>query len=108
MNWGASKSLTLTLSNTGANTATGLRYAFANLPGAVVPGNYAFGPGVSGWGTCPAAGGSLAAGASCTLIVKYSSSCTGGSNNGNFSISGTNFPTRVTPVTATTRATGTC
>ena len=99
---------TLTLSNTGANAASGLGYAFANPAGAVVRGSYGFSPGAAGWGTCPAAGGSLAAGASCTVIVKYAADCTGGSNNGTLSITGANFTTLAIPVTAATKSTGTC
>jgi hypothetical protein len=108
VNKGATKNLTLTVSNTGAGTATGLAYAFANPSGAVVQGSYAFAPGVAGWGTCPAAGGSLAAGASCTLIVQYAASCTGGTNNGDLTLSGANFTAAVTRLTAATRSTGSC
>lgn len=96
------------MSNTGAKAALGLGYAFANPPNTVVQVSNTFGPGVSDWGTCPVVAGSLAAGASCTLIVRYSASCTGGSNDGGLSITGTNLTTRVTPVSAATRSTGNC
>jgi len=105
---GLSKSLTLTLSNTGGNGATGLGYAFANPAGAVVRGGYVYAPGGSGWGTCPAAGGTLAAGASCTVIVRYEADCTGGSNNGTLSISGANFSTLAVALTAATSSSGVC
>lgn len=74
----------------------------------MVQGNYAFAPCVSSWGTYLAAGGSLAAGAGCMIIMTYWASCTGGSNDGGLSIIGTNFTTRVTSVSAATRSTGNC
>jgi hypothetical protein len=82
----ASKSITFT--NSGAVAATGLAYAFSSGTSAV--GDF------SGWpGTCPAAGGSLAAGASCTYSVTYSANCTAGSRGGSLRVSGANFTTLV-------------
>jgi hypothetical protein len=53
-------------------------------------------------GTCPAAGGSLAPGASCTYVVSYESNCGAGNRIGSLTITGANFPSVSVSLSATT------
>jgi hypothetical protein len=93
---------TLTITNTSATAALTLAYAVTYTSGSSINGSYTTG------GTCPAAGGSLAAGASCTRTVRYRADCTGGSRNANWTISGSNFTALVVPLTASTSSSGIC
>jgi hypothetical protein len=98
------KTLSLTLTNTGTVAANGLSYAIAYTGGTAGVGDY-----TRNGGTCPAAGGSLAAGASCTMSVTYVSGCTAGTRPGTLTINGTNLTAaRVVTLTASTSSTSTC
>jgi hypothetical protein len=95
------KTLSLTLTNSGATAATNLNYALSYTGTA---GNY-----TRSSGTCPAVGGALAAGASCTMSVMYSSNCVGGSVSGKFTISSANLTNAlVVNLFAGTSSTGIC
>jgi FG-GAP-like repeat/Abnormal spindle-like microcephaly-assoc'd, ASPM-SPD-2-Hydin len=91
----------VTITNSGTVAATGMGYAITaggGFPGYTVSR-----------GTCPAAGGMLAAGASCTLSVAFESSCSGGSYNGTLSIMSANLSAaRTVSLTASVRTTGIC
>lgn len=100
VNKGGFRVRSLTITNASAVPATGLSYG-------------ATGGGSRGWyyvgaGTCPATGGTLAAGASCTLTVEFDAACIGGAANGTLTTGGTNFTPLVTPLTASTSSTGVC
>jgi hypothetical protein len=94
-------SRSVAITNSGSVAATNLGYAITlggGSPGYTV-----------GAGTCPSAGGTLAAGATCNLVVHFEASCTGGSRNGTLSITSANLPTAKTvSLTATVRTTGIC
>jgi hypothetical protein len=95
------KTLSLTLTNSGTAAATNLNYALASLGTA---GRYS-----RTQGTCPATGGTLAAGGNCTLTVSYDSYCTGGSVPGTLTISSPNLASAlVVNLTAATSSTGVC
>lgn len=98
---GSSQTRSLTLTNTGAVTATGLAYAISYTATSTIGNHF-----VSG-GTCPAAGGSLAAGSSCTLIVTFGANCTGGTRNGTLTISG-NFSAIPVALNASVTSAGSC
>ncbi|WP_159445433.1 choice-of-anchor D domain-containing protein [Rhizobacter sp. OV335] len=98
------RNLTLTLSNTGNVAATGLQYAIATSGGSFDSGSYGAGTGI----TCPAAGGSLAAGASCTYAVRFLAGCTGGSRSGTLTISTAGTTPLVVSLTGSTNGTGIC
>ena len=100
---GIGKNLTLTVSNTGSAAATGLAYTIGYTSGSVQQGPY-----LRNGGTCPTAGGSLAAGSSCTVVVRYEAGCTGGTRNGTYTTSGSNFASLVTTMTASTQSSGIC
>jgi hypothetical protein len=75
---------TVTITNSGTVAATSIGYAITSgggFPGYSVAN-----------GTCPAVGGTLAAGASCTVSVTFEASCAGGSFNGTLSVSSANLP----------------
>jgi hypothetical protein len=92
------KTLPLTLTNTGTVAATGMAYAIAYTGGSIAMGDYSV-----SIGTCPAAGGSLAAGATCSMSVRYSTGCTAGSRPGTLTISGSNLSaSRTLSMTAST------
>jgi hypothetical protein len=82
------KTLVLTITNTGAFAATGLTYT-RTYTGPSYQSLY--GTFTVAYGTCPAAGGSLAPGASCNLQVTYTTTCNSGSRNANLTIAGTNL-----------------
>jgi hypothetical protein len=84
------RTLSLTLTNIGGLAATGLSYTltYAN-PAMVSAGGYTI-----THGTCPAPAGSLAAGASCTMTIRYDAYCNtsfGGTRNGTLAVGGTNL-----------------
>lgn len=98
---GLSKELSVTLTNTGSLTASGLVTAtFTYTSGSAVIGSYA-----KSGGTC---GTTLAAGASCTVKIIYDAVCTGGTRNGNVALSGGNFTTVSVALTASTSSSGVC
>src|SRR5262249_45547701 len=99
VNKNALKDLVLTLSNTSAVAATGLTYSFS--------GTYAAYYSRVG-GTCPAAGGTLAGNASCTVTVEDAAGCTAGIRNATLNTTGANFPVVATNLTATTGTSGVC
>ena len=92
---------TLTLSNTGSATATGLDYVVSYTATSTIGEHYRSG------GTCPSSGGSLAAGASCTVIVAFAANCSGGTRNGTFNITG-NFSALAVPLNASVSSSGSC
>lgn len=98
------RNLTLTLSNTGSVAVTGLQYAIAAAAGSSAAGDYVTGSGI----TCPATGGSLPAGASCTYAVSYLAACTGGSRSGTLTISAAGQTPLVVALSASTSSTGIC
>jgi hypothetical protein len=95
----ASKSTTFT--NNGTIPATNFSVLLKQTSGSDV-GTY------SGSGTC---GSTLAVGASCTFDVTYKASCTNSTSdpvNGTVTASGSNFPSAVTTLSASTITVGTC
>jgi hypothetical protein len=93
--------LSLTLTNTGGLTATGLLpRTFSYTSGTINQGSYS-----NAGGTC---GTTLAAGASCSVDVLYDAVCTGGTRNGSMTVSGSNFPSVVVNLTAATQSSGMC
>ncbi|HYD81967.1 MAG TPA: S8 family serine peptidase [Paucimonas sp.] len=98
VNKGYSKTLSVTITNTGAHTANGMSYSAQRTSGTA--GAY-----YRSGGTCSS---SLAAGASCTVSVTYEAFCTGGGVAGKLTVSGLNFDTTVTTLGATTNSLGVC
>jgi hypothetical protein len=97
----ASKQLSLTLTNTGGASATGMvTRTIAHTTGSFDQGQY-----VNAGTSC---GTTLAAGASCTVSVQYDALCTGGARNGTVTLSGSNFPAVVVNLTASTSSSGFC
>jgi FG-GAP-like repeat/Abnormal spindle-like microcephaly-assoc'd, ASPM-SPD-2-Hydin len=92
---------TVTITNSGTVAATSIGYAITSgggFPGYSVAN-----------GTCPAVGGTLAAGASCTVSVTFEASCAGGSFNGTLSVSSANLPIpKTVALSASVRSTGIC
>jgi ribosomal protein L30E len=86
---------TLTVTNTGSSTAS-------NWSVSVTSFFYRDG------GTCPANGGSLAAGSSCTVRVAFDAGCFGVTRSGSVTIAGANFSSLVVPVSATVTSSGVC
>lgn len=98
---GSTTTRTLTLTNTGSVTATGLNYAVSYTTTSSIGDHYLSG------GTCPGSGGSLAAGASCTVIVAFAANCSGGTRNGTLNVTG-NFSALAVPLNASVTSSGTC
>jgi Salmonella virulence plasmid 65kDa B protein/FG-GAP-like repeat len=101
INQGSSVSKTLTVTNSGSVAATGLQYLVST--NRVDLGEYS----LTGK-TCPAAGGSLAAGASCNLTFQYVSYCGSGTGSGSIVVSGSNFSAVTTTASVTLKTTGVC
>lgn len=98
---GLSRELSITLTNSGSLTATGLvTTTFTYTSGTFNQGSYA-----KSGGTC---GTTLAPGASCTVTIIYNAVCTGGTRNGNVALSGSNFSAVSVGLTAATSSSGTC
>jgi len=102
---GLSQTKTITLSNSGGAAATGLSYTIPSSTSKI-------GQFDGGAGTCPAAGGSLAVGTSCTYTVTYSGLCSGttssaGTRSGSLVVAGSNFTSVTISLTGTTLS-GSC
>ena len=95
---------TVTVSNTGTLAAT-LTWPLAYTGGTVARGGYST-SGLIG-ATC-VSGGSLAAGASCVIAIRFIAGCEAGSRNGQIDIQGSNFTTVPVTLTASTSSSGVC
>ncbi|KNZ32391.1 MAG: hypothetical protein AD742_11465 [Methylibium sp. NZG] len=95
--------LTMTLTNSGTGTASGLTFGIAYTSGTTAVGMYQ-----QVGGTC-AAGGSIGPNSSCTVVMRYLATCgtASGPRNGTLTTSGSNFTAVVTTLTAGT-GTGVC
>ncbi len=82
----ASSTSNVTVTNTGQGTATNLNWPLQYTSGTATIGAFP----IHG-GTC-VSGGSLAAGASCTIGVSYSGNCTAGNRTATLTVQGNNFP----------------
>jgi FG-GAP-like repeat/Abnormal spindle-like microcephaly-assoc'd, ASPM-SPD-2-Hydin len=95
---------TVTVKNSGTVAATNMRYSVNPIFTDEVQGGYTITN-----GTCPAYGGTLAAGASCTVSVTFTSTCVGGARNGTLSIGSANLSTALTvSLSATVSQAGIC
>jgi hypothetical protein len=89
---GGMRTMSVTVSNAGSQTANGMSYAVKRTSGLV--GNYSIAS-----QTC---GASLAPGGSCTVSITYTATCNAGAVYGQFTASGTNFNTATTSLSAGT------
>jgi hypothetical protein len=98
-------SMSVTIQNSGGLAATGLNYTVTPTTG--TNAYYSVNR-----GTCPVAGGSLAAGASCALTVTFTTQCVfsfGVTVTGTLTISGSNLTaSRTVPLTGSTSADNSC
>jgi hypothetical protein len=86
----------LTVTNTGSAAAV-ITWTKTDISGSSLNGTYS-----------TTACATLAAGATCTVNVRYAASCSGGSRNVNLSAQGANFTTVTVPLTASTSSLGAC
>jgi hypothetical protein len=98
---GSTTTRTLTLANTGSAPIVGIGYAISYGATSSIGDHYRSG------GTCPSTGGSLGAGANCTVVIAFAANCVGGTRNGTLDITG-NFNSLGIPLNASVTSSGSC